>query len=134
MGRETFEHLVAALEDCEIFRSTGKKPQRPVRYQLGCLLTQYGQPGSNAFSTAESMGIGVGLVYIYYDRVTYAFRQLGLNWVKWGDRSATKAWVYSCTRLTGCIRILDGTLIRLTEPPCFSGPAFWYRKKFPAAS
>lgn len=132
MGRQTFERLVSALEDCAIFRSTGRKPQRPVRYQLGCFLTRYGQPGTNAFTTAESMGIGVGSVYKYCERVTYALRQLGKEWVQWGDRSATKAWVYSRTRLTGCIGMLDGTLIRLTEPPKFSGPAFWCRKKFPA--
>ena len=132
MGRRTFELLVDRLEQCDIFQSRGRKPQRPVRYQLGCFLVRYGQRGTDALLTAQCMGISFGAVHKYCDRVTYALRQLGLDWVKWGDRSATKAWVYARSRLNGCVGMLDGTLIQLTEPPRLSGPAFWCRKKFPA--
>ncbi|KAH9928915.1 uncharacterized protein B0H18DRAFT_906583, partial [Fomitopsis serialis] len=127
MGRQTFERLVARLETCDIFQSRGRKPQRPVRYQLGCFLVRYGKRGTDALSTAHDMGIGFGSVHKYCERVMYALRELGLDWVKWGDRSVTKAWVHAQSRLRGCLGMLDGTLIQLTEPPRLSGSVFFCR-------
>ncbi|KAG1872204.1 hypothetical protein F4604DRAFT_1955696 [Suillus subluteus] len=42
VGRATFDRLVQILEQNPIFESTGRKPQRPVRYQLTCFLLRYG--------------------------------------------------------------------------------------------
>ncbi|KAG1859739.1 hypothetical protein F4604DRAFT_1930457 [Suillus subluteus] len=42
VGRATFDRLVQILEQNPIFESTGRKPQRPVRYQLACFLLRYG--------------------------------------------------------------------------------------------
>ena len=134
MGRTTFERLVERLETLDIFESTGRKPQRPVRYQLGCFLIRFGMRGSDTLTTAQMMGIGHGTVHLYCDRVTWALRHFGLQWVQWTQRGGTRAWVHARTGLTHCVGLLDGTLIQLTAPPRGSGSTFFCRKKFPAVS
>ncbi|KAG2063409.1 hypothetical protein BDR04DRAFT_1111572 [Suillus decipiens] len=42
VGRPTVDHLIHLLEQNPIFQSTGKRPQRQVRYQLACFLLLYG--------------------------------------------------------------------------------------------
>ncbi|KAG2137587.1 uncharacterized protein EDB93DRAFT_759169 [Suillus bovinus] len=41
VGRDTSDRLVAKLADNPIFTSTGTKPQRHVKYQLGCFLFRH---------------------------------------------------------------------------------------------
>jgi hypothetical protein len=53
LSRETFDQLVAKLADNPIFISTGKKPQRHVKYQLGCFLFRYGMRGSDSLRVAK---------------------------------------------------------------------------------
>ena len=109
MGRTTFERLVERLETLDIFESTGRKPQRPVRYQLGCFLIRFGMRGSDTLTTAQMMGIGHGTVHLYCDRVTWALRHFGLQWVQWTQRGGTRAWVHARTGLTHCVGLLDAS-------------------------
>ncbi|KAA1479949.1 hypothetical protein DENSPDRAFT_742836, partial [Dentipellis sp. KUC8613] len=135
MGRDTFDQLVARLEECDVFVSTGRKPQRPVRYQLGCFLIRFGMRGTDALTVAQMMGIGFGTVFLYCNRVTYALRKLGQEYVTWGDEfrhQVTKEYVQLRTGIQGCIGMLDGTLIQLTEPPSLSAATYFCRKKFAA--
>ncbi|KAI0037464.1 hypothetical protein FA95DRAFT_1619051 [Auriscalpium vulgare] len=135
MGRTTFDKVVHVLESNPIFQSTGRKPQRPVRHQLGCFLMRYGRRGSDTLDAAEKMGIGLGTVFLYCRRVTRALREIGLLVVSWGDaarRQATADAVFAKSGLPDCIGMLDGSLIRLTEAPANSGALFYCRKKFPA--
>ncbi|VDC05609.1 unnamed protein product [Peniophora sp. CBMAI 1063] len=133
VSRPTFDRLVYLLEGDPVFRQTGPKPPRPVRYQLGTFLIRYGMLGTDALRTAMMMGISKGAVYDYCRRVTRALRKKGLQWTKWGDRSETKQWVARKLRgLGNCVGMLDGSLIQLTEPPAGSFGSFFCRKKFPA--
>lgn len=133
MSRDTFEKLVSKLEENPIFISTGHKPQRPVRYQLGCFLIRFGMLGSDTLRTAALMGIGFGTVFLYCQRVTRALRELGVaGMVEWGDRTFTKQWIRARTGLKYCIGIVDGTLIQLTAIPRKTGFVYFCRKKFVA--
>ena len=60
MSRRSFDRLVARLEQNDIFKSTGHKPQMAVRYQLGCFLIRYGMLGGDALTAASLVGVGHG--------------------------------------------------------------------------
>lgn len=133
MGRITFDRIVHRLERNPIFWSMGKKPQRPVRYQLACFLLRYGAPGADPLRAAYELGIGHGTVFLYCRRVTRALRELGLEVVTWGDderQDEVAEYIMDHYGLPCIVGILDGSLIRLTEYPWVMGPTFMCRKHF----
>lgn len=137
INRSTFNKLVALLERNPIFHSCGRRPQRPVGYQLACFLMRYGCRGADSLGVAQRMGISFGSVFLYCRRVTRALRELGLEVVTWGDterQAVVKDYIYRKTGLPDCLGFLDGTLIKLTHAPENSGAVFYSRKKFPAVS
>lgn len=137
VGRPTFDRLVHLLEQNPIFRSTGKRPQRAVRYQLACFLLRYGTRGANPLQAAHKLAIGFGTVFLYCRRVVRALRELGIHVVSWGDderRQETSEYIMDAYGFPDCVGMLDGTLIRLTQMPEENGFTFICRKKFPAVS
>lgn len=137
IGRTTFYRLVHILEQNPIFQSTGRKPQRPVRYQLACFLLRYGTRGASAMQAAHKLGIGFGTVFLYCKHVVRAIWELGLDIVTWGDKERLRqvaAHVMGCSGIPDCVGMLDGSLVRLTEIPECNGFSFICRKKFPAVS
>jgi hypothetical protein len=137
MSRETFDRLVGLLEKDPIFLSTGPRPQRAVRYQLAAFLLRYAGEGSDAIGVSNKLGIGEGTVFKYCQRVTRALRKIGLTTLSWGDSNRhreTASFVEKNYGFKGCIGIVDGSLIRLSEVPVEHGQSYWCRKKFPAVS
>ncbi|KAG2128662.1 uncharacterized protein EDB93DRAFT_153247 [Suillus bovinus] len=135
VSRPTFDRLVRLLERNPIFESTGKKPQRPVRYQLACFLLRYGTRGADSMQAVHKLGIGFGTVFMYCKRVVCALRELGLDVVTWGndDRLQQVAThVMGRSGIPDCVGMLDGSLVRLTEMPERNGFSFICRKKYPA--
>jgi hypothetical protein len=137
VGRPTFDRLVHLLEQNPIFQSTGKRPQRQVRYQLACFLLRYGSRGADPLQAAHKLAIGFGTVFLYCRRVVRALRELGIQVVSWGDderRRETSEYVMDVYGFPDCVGMLDGTLIRLTQMPDDNAFSFICRKKFPAVS
>lgn len=129
--------MVQLLEQNPIFESTGRKPQRPVRYQLACFLVRYGIRGADPLQAAHKLGIGFGTVFLYCRRVVRALREIGMQVVTWGDedrRNKTMTRVRDRSGIPDCVGMLDGSLIRLTEMPEQNGLTFICRKKYPAVS
>ena len=137
MGRDSFDHLVSLLEQNAIFTSSGRKPQRPVRFQLGCFLLRYGVMGGDSLRVAQMMGIGAGTVFLYCRRVTCSLREIGLHVMNWGDeesRETIQQYIQEHSGLAHCLGMLDGALIHLSEVPAGSGSLFFCQKKYPAVS
>lgn len=137
MSRETFNKTVRLLEKNPIFTSTGRRPQRAVRYQLATFLMRYGQRGSGVMAVSKKMGIGYGTVFLYCWRVGRALRELGVEVIVWGDdarKTATATRFENLSGLRHCVGIIDGSLIRLAEIPDTWGVTYFCRKKFPAVS
>ena len=137
MSRGTFDKIVYLLEKNSIFTSTGKKPQRPVRFQLACFLMRYSVRGGDAMLAAKQMAIGLGTVFLYCRRVSRALRELGLDVLTWGDEARhaeVSGYIHKNYRFRNCVGILDGTLIRLTQAPKVMGLVYYCRKKWPAVS
>ncbi|TFK58518.1 hypothetical protein BDN72DRAFT_912609 [Pluteus cervinus] len=136
LGRTTFHKLVLLLEKNPIFQSTGRKPQRPVYYQLATFLIRYGSYESDGSKTAVLLGIAEGSVWNYCRRVSRALRIIGLQVITWGDENRQQEVSHALHGLLGlgdCIGIIDGTLIRLdsVDTSEFS-QKFYCRKKYPA--
>lgn len=97
---------------------------------------RYGTLGADALSVAHKMGIGFGAVFLYCKRVTRAFRELGLQVLRWGDNerhNESKAH-FGQNGFNGCIGVVDGSLIRLGSMPRLQGLVYLCRKKYPAVS
>lgn len=135
MSRETFDSIVSLLEQDPIFKSKGRKPQRPVKFQFACFLMRFGTMGADARSAAHRMGIGFGTVFLYCRRVSKALRRLGIQYADWGGverRRGTSESIEKDSGFPNCIGIIDGSLVQLSAEPNNSGGAFYSRKGFPA--
>ncbi|KAG1750582.1 uncharacterized protein EDB91DRAFT_1078600 [Suillus paluster] len=135
ISRATFDRLVRILEQNPIFQSMGRKPQRPVHYQLACSLLCYGTRGGDSLQAAHKLGIGFGTVFLYCKRIVHALREIGMQVVTWGDedrQNETTRRVMDRSGIPDCIGMLDGSLIWLTKMPDRNGLTFICRKKYPA--
>jgi hypothetical protein len=128
-----FDHLVGILSANPVFQSRGRRPQRHIKYQLGCFLIRYGAIGSDTLGTAQKLSIGFGTVFIYCSRVRRALRELRPQYVGWPvpDRKLTiKEHIKNVSGFTRCLGAGDGSLIRFEEVPQSEGYQYMSRKKF----
>ena len=133
MGRNMFDRLVHLLAENPIFISSGKKPQRPVKYQLGAFLVRYGHRGSDTLDAAKRLALGHGTVEKYCHRVSKALRQLKTQYLSWPSEVQRLAIALAIENQSGfpkCVGSGDGSLIRFTEAPFEWGTTFMGRKKF----
>lgn len=133
IGRDTFDSLVGILSTNTIFTSRGWRPQRHVKYQLGCFLVRYGAIGSDTLGTAQKLSIGFGTVFLYCRRVTRAIRELRSRFVGWMDdarKSVVSDHIENFSGFPNCIGSGDGSLIRFGDAPEEDGHLYMSRKKF----
>jgi hypothetical protein len=130
MDRDTFWHVHNLIHDDPRFLSTGRRPQRPVKYQLAVFLCRAG--AESAIKTASVMSIAEGSVYKYTTRVTNALRAIRDDHLAWPGQYRRE---FISDQLTdagfpGCIGMGDGTYIRLIDKPITNGWAYYCHKKF----
>ena len=103
-----------------IFQSRGRKPQRHIKYQLGCFLVQYGLRGCDSLDTAQKLSIGHGTVFLYCKQVSRALQKLGVRYIKFPNEGHQEVISNSIEEKSGfprCIGSADGSLIQFTEQP-----------------
>ncbi|THV00063.1 hypothetical protein K435DRAFT_818410 [Dendrothele bispora CBS 962.96] len=128
-----FEHLTTILSQNPIFQSRGRKPQRPIKYQLGAFLIRYGTLGSDTRRTALQLSIGHGTVFLYCRRVTRAIRELRDQYIGFPseqDQQHTIDTIHNAIGFPRCVGSGDGSLIRFDEKPLVDGTQFMGRKQF----
>ncbi|KAI5888409.1 uncharacterized protein SCHCODRAFT_02513710 [Schizophyllum commune H4-8] len=133
LSRTTFDKVVKILSRNPIFTSKGKKPQRHIKWQLGCFLIRYGQYGSPITDTMLKTGIGYGTVILYCRRVIRALRELRSNFGGWMtdvEQSVTEERILHRIGFPKCLGSADGSLIQTTNKPRQDGPAYLTRKGF----
>jgi hypothetical protein len=131
MGKAAFRALCEVLRPMKYFRSKGRKPQRPVEFQVAAFLLYYGANNQHHLSVARSARIGVGTVYLYVRRVRYAIRKLVHLYVVWPaecERGATSLR-YKDVGFPGCVGTGDGCIFAFAEAPRVNPVAYWCRKK-----
>ncbi|KAJ6528964.1 hypothetical protein B0H19DRAFT_1274585 [Mycena capillaripes] len=133
VGRDMFDYLVEQLSFNLIFQSRGRRPQRHVKYQLGCFLFRYGTIGSDTLWTSQKLSIGLGTVFLYCRRVTHAIRELRHRYLGWPTperKAVIKQYIKDTSGFEKCLGAGDGSLIRFCEVPIGDGHLYQSRKKF----
>lgn len=127
-----FDYLVDTLSVNPIFESTGKRPQRHIKFQLGCFLVRYGTIGSDTLGTSQKLSIGFGTVFLYCRRVTRALRELRPKFLGWPTPHRKLVIQQDIEDRAGfykCLGCADGSLIRFGSEPDQDGHLFMSRKK-----
>ncbi|KAB5591329.1 hypothetical protein CTheo_5245 [Ceratobasidium theobromae] len=131
VSKQTYWSIVGLICGNNIFKSRGRRKQRPVHHQLGVFLIRYGVMGSRANMGALLTSVGEGTVILYCRRVVRAIREFGLTCVGWPNRErkeVIKAAFKELCGLDGIIGALDGSLIKLAKRPPESDASFISRK------
>src|SRR5882724_11444551 len=134
MSHNAFWHVHGLIQDDPIFQSTGRRPQRPVKYQLVAFLHNFGE--NSSLQTAGVLAIAEGTVYLYAKQVCHALCNIRMQHVFWPG----PAWRQFLKQamadfgFPGCIGIVDGTLIWLMDKPAKEGWAFSCWQGFYAVS
>ncbi|KAF8870639.1 hypothetical protein CPB84DRAFT_1692891 [Gymnopilus junonius] len=81
MDRKSFWYIHDLIQDDPIFKSTGKRPQQPPKYQLATFLSHVGS--DSAIKTAAIMSIAEGTVYEYCPRVCQALLKMKPEFLAW---------------------------------------------------
>ncbi|ORY96098.1 hypothetical protein BCR41DRAFT_296631, partial [Lobosporangium transversale] len=82
-----FGHIVELIKDHPCFQPTGNKGQASVKIQMMVALQRLMHNGSLASyeSIGPSMGVSVGIVHKYYQRVVTALCAKANDIIKWPD-------------------------------------------------
>ncbi|KAJ3738289.1 hypothetical protein EV360DRAFT_2904, partial [Lentinula raphanica] len=64
-----FDLIIDKISTHPVFQTTGRRPQQPLKYQLGAFLIRYGVLGSDTLGAALKLSIGHGTVFLYCRRV-----------------------------------------------------------------
>lgn len=127
-----FDWLVGILAPNRIFQPLRGRPQRHVKYQLGCFLIRYGSIGSDTLGTAQKLSIGFGTVFLYCKRVCRALRELRRQYIGWPSperKLVIKTHIKNVSGFSRCLGAGDGSLINFDEIPIQEGPHFMSCKK-----
>ncbi|KAJ3968953.1 hypothetical protein EV361DRAFT_870433 [Lentinula raphanica] len=127
IGRPMFEYLVEILATHPIFQSTGRKPQRHVKYQLAAFLIRYGSLGADVQGTALKLSIGYGSVVLYCRRTVRALRELKDKYVGFQsepDQLFSMSEIEAKTGFKNCIGSGDGSLIQFAAKPADEGTEY----------
>ena len=134
MDRKSFWYIHDLIKGNIIFKSTGKRPQRPVKYQLAVFLIRFG--GMTGTKAALTGAVAEGSVWKYSKRVCIAIREMRDAHLSWPgeERRDFLSREMAEYGFPGCLGSCDGTTIRLEEKPRKDPTNYYCRKKFYAVS
>ncbi|KAF8190954.1 hypothetical protein K438DRAFT_1591459, partial [Mycena galopus ATCC 62051] len=141
---QTFDKLVAALEDDPIFFNNSNHAQLPVDQQVAVALYRFGHDGNAASMQGVANWAGIirkteclwcGTVHLITRRVMTAvlrpgFMQAAVRMPTAAEKEKAKRWVqsHSCKAWRNGWCFVDGTLVPLNERPTWYGESFFDRK------
>lgn len=134
MNKDTFNFILNKIENHHIFHNNSLHKQQPVWLQLLVSLERFGFDGnaSSIGKIARSMGISNGTVVLYSNRVIEALLSLRESFIKWPapvERQKTSNYFEENHKLSGCVGVVDGTLVNLCQKPSIDPETYWTRKQ-----
>ena len=122
MSRGTFKYLVSKIEDHPIFKTTNKKQQCDVSFQLEVFLMYLCSAGDSGsyYRISQNYGIGEGTVYSYIRRCSEAVMSLQTQAIWWPgptERELIRQDIEKEIGIKGAVGIIDGTTFRLLWKP-----------------
>jgi hypothetical protein len=134
---ETFDCLVAAIENNPVFINDSNNRQMSVAEQLAIMLYRFGRSGNSAsiWSVANWAGVGWGTVLLVTRQVMMAvlrpqFMQAAVRMPTADEKEEAKSWVHrrSCAIWQDGWCMVDRTLIPLFTRPYWYGESYFNQK------
>lgn len=134
LTKESFQALTVILETHPVFQNNSRNPQEDVWVQTLATLERLGCSGNGASlgRISRSLGISVGAVCKYTDRVIEALLSMKSQYIRWpkaGSRHAISEAFEEESGIRGIVGIIDGTHIHLSQRPAIQGEAYFTRKR-----
>jgi len=130
MSRSAFLRVHELIKDDAVFLSCGKRPQRPVNYQLVVFLLKFG--GLPGIKFAGVLSLAEGTVSLYSHCVCQALRNVHADHLHWPGKEWRTFLKGEMVKygFQGCLGMVDGSLIRLAERPRKNPRSYFCRKKY----
>ncbi|KAK3830064.1 MAG: hypothetical protein JOS17DRAFT_677742, partial [Linnemannia elongata] len=133
MNETQFDCIVNLIKDASVFKSRGRKPQKPVADQLKVALHRFCHDGSLSSLNAvgRQLGVSVGSVVRYTRRCASALCSLKKDVVRWTTTEQEKSRIkrhLGKGRFSDAIGAVDGTMIPIFRAPTLSRDTFATRK------
>ncbi|KAL3693981.1 hypothetical protein R1sor_007632 [Riccia sorocarpa] len=132
MDKTSFIRLLSLIEDHPVFRNESQHQQAPVIVQLGAALDRLGHDGNGACiaRSKELWGYGHGTLVNFTKRVIIAIRDRLHMYVRWPTRAERQriSAEFESKGFPGCVGLIDGTLVKLSQRPCNDGETYFDRK------
>ncbi|MBW0557911.1 hypothetical protein O181_097626 [Austropuccinia psidii MF-1] len=130
---ESFEKLVAQIQDDENFQKSSQNKQCNPVIQLAVALSRLGSNGNGASLGRIEMlfGISHGAIVLYTQRVIQILMKFKSKVIVWQkiEQQREMYQVMQEEGFPGCIRFLDGSLIPLSQHPPNDGESYFDCKK-----
>ncbi|KAI7946204.1 hypothetical protein MJO29_010731 [Puccinia striiformis f. sp. tritici] len=134
MTRASFLKLCAHVAHDPVFQNNSNNPQRPITEQMMVTLKRLGCFGNGASvgMLARFFRVGEGTVELYTDRCIMAILRFKNQVLKWptATERGEMAEEYGEVGFEGCVGVIDGSLIPLSDSPSLNGADFYSRKGF----
>ncbi|KAL3682553.1 hypothetical protein R1sor_000575 [Riccia sorocarpa] len=133
MDRHSFFQLLSLIENHSVFQNESTCSQAPVIVQLAATLDRFGHEGNGA-CVGRSLfhwGIGVGTLVKYTYRVITALEDALSQEVVWPNREERRriSSAFSLKGFPGCVELIDGTLLKLSQRPKKDGETYFDSKR-----
>ncbi|EFP74151.1 hypothetical protein PGT21_050170 [Puccinia graminis f. sp. tritici] len=134
MSRDSFIMLCKRVADDPVFHNNSNNPQRPIEEQMMVTLKRLGcfGNGSSVGMLARFFRVGEGTVELYTNRCIMAILRIQSQLLKWpsAEERVARAIEYGEDGFDGCIGVIDGSLIPLSDCPSRHGSDYYSRKGF----
>ncbi|POW15320.1 hypothetical protein PSTT_02183 [Puccinia striiformis] len=134
MTRASFLKLCARVADDPVFQNNSNNPQRPITEQMMVTLKRLGcfGNGTSVGMLARFFRVGEGTVELYTDRCIMAILRFKNQVLKWPTaiERGKMAEEYGEVGFKGCVGVIDGSLIPLSDSPSLNSADFYSRKGF----
>ncbi|MBW0524134.1 hypothetical protein O181_063849 [Austropuccinia psidii MF-1] len=130
---ESFEKLVAQIQDDKAFQNSSQSKQCNPAIQLAVELSIPGSNGNGATLGKIRMifGISHGAIVLYTQRVIQILMKLKRKVIVWPkiEQQREMSQVMQAEGFPGCIGFIDGSIIPLSQCPPSDGEAYFDCKK-----
>lgn len=132
MDKPSFFALADLIEDHPVFRTPTANDQAPVVWQLAVTLDRLGHEGNGSCFNRliPTWGVSVGSLNNFTKRCFFALEAALKGQLRWPGRAErqTIAQEFALKGFPGCVGLIDGTLVPLSQRPKEDGECYYSRK------
>ncbi|CAM6094683.1 unnamed protein product [Calypogeia fissa] len=132
IDKPSFFELLNRVENHPIYHNRSTNTQAPIIWQLAVTLDRLGHDGNGACLNhlIPTWGVSNGSLCNFTKRTLIALDSALHGVIRWADRAERRriSEEFAKKGFSGCVGLIDGTLIPLTQRPKNSGECYYDRK------